>query len=321
MKKKIITIVLFIFINFCFFSEDLFSFGFTFNTSIQVGQAYEYVFQNDANQTVTSRLDWPILPATAFNANIDFFTKIGFHAFFSAGFSIPNLISGSMEDRDYENTDEPNMLTKFSKHPCTLKQGIEFNTAIAWNMPLYRKKKNIGLYIEPCIAFRYYNYKWLASNGYKQYAKPNPTTPVTPETPKTKSSGPGVEYNQKLYLPNIGIGLKLKLPKKWQVNSLVQICPQVLAHCVDKHFHRNLIFKDIFLLKGYSFHFNLSAEKEIKNFFSLFFSADYSAIHTFAGYTEINQAKMKIYTALYTAGTELYVSNYSFGVKFKYSKK
>ncbi len=324
MKKKLIILFL-LSLSIYSFADDKFSFEFSLMNTLQIGQAYEYVFTEAYNSNnkyrVLSRLDWPILPAFAYNIKTDIITKHGFHISAGGIISLPSN-TGSMIDMDYENNANENNMTKFSKHKCILKEAYEANLQLGWIKQLRNRKegKNYNIYLEPCVGLRFFYHKWLAKDGYLQYALHNQI--VTPDTKTINIQGKASEYSQKIYLPNIGLATKIILGNTWKLKSLIQVCPEVLANCIDNHFERGIIFHDVFILKGFSFHFNSYFEKQISSLFNIFFGVDYSLIKSFNGYTIMYEnERITDISPTYSSGTSLYISNYSLGVSFNYIKK
>ncbi len=321
MKQSINILAFLLIASLSLFAEDMLEVKASFSTGLDLGLGYEYVFEKTENNKkdykTLSRLDWPILPSAVFNINAEIISPHGFHVFGSININVPSN-TGKMEDRDYQNSDNPQMLTDFSQSNCKLKEGLKCNIFIAWLFPLTKNTSpnKTKIYIEPILGFRYYSHKWLASDGF--YQSKYTDGGVKPDTKKTKLYGNGAEYHQKLYLPNFGIAFKFNFPQNWELKNTIQVCPNLLAHCVDQHFKRNIIFNDFFLLKGFSFHLDLSIEKAINKFFLIFFAGDFSAIRSYNGYT-VRTEYGKI-TGKSISGTALYLSTYKIGVSFRYKR-
>ncbi|WP_024467091.1 omptin family outer membrane protease [Treponema pedis] len=294
------------------------SFAIGIAPKLEIGSGFEYVFKN--YNEVLSKLIWPLLPASGFQATTEIYIGNGFHTVFNAVFSIPHS-TGKMRDYDFLNHTKKDVLTHFSMHKCILEQGKELGFTVGWIMPLaeyFQNGNKIKIYAEPCIGLRYYSHTWLAFDGYLQYSNAN--SELTPETPKVLWKGNAAQYRQDLVLPNIGILFKFDLPKKWQIKTAVQVCPQVLGLCEDNHFGRNIVFYDIFHKKGFSLHINFFAEKKLNNVLGVFFSTDCSAITSYNGISIARKSSNKnILSASQegSSGTAFYTAVFSVGMMIR----
>lgn len=322
------------FFFFIFFSPSLFAkIPFSVEISIpalpslQIGKAYEYVFDIGSKQIkkgkyrLKSLLEWPLLPSTntGFSADINI---AEFHTFFSAQFSFPSR-TGNLTDSDFFNKDFPKYKTHFSIHKAFLKKGTNLNTTIGWVIPLPVESTTIRkISIEPGLGFRYILYNWVATDGYLQYTPEPHNTQVTPQTPKKYFKGKAIEYSQMFFLPNISFFLTFELKNNWVIKNLIQVAPQIFAICIDNHFVRNIIFTDIFFSKGFSFHFNFLIEKQLTESLGLFFSAECSVVRSMNGTTVINDSG-KIYAPSFLghSGTALYSGDFSFGFRFRITNR
>lgn len=287
--------------------------------NVRIGSGFEYVFQeyND----VLSRLDWQFLPAAGISANAELYVFDTFHIGLNTSFFLPHR-TGKMRDSDFMNNTDKTMLTRFSEHICMLEQGLECWAFAGWMLPLaeYTSKGNaITIYTEPCIGVRYYVHRWLASDGYLQYAENG--NAVTSDVPKIAYKGKAATYSQKFILPNVGILFKFNLPKKWYIKNLLQVCPQVLGDCKDIHHGRDITFNDIFNDRGFSFHLNFYVEKNVTKPVSIFLSVDYTSVISYNGLTLMKKTSTgEILKVLPegAAGTSLYVLNFGIGVVLKF---
>lgn len=327
MKKKLLLIFFIFILSSHLFAEVPFSIDLSFpiTPSLQVGYGYEYVFDTESNtkkNRLLSQLDWPLLPALnwGFASNISIYK---FNICFSTKFAIPSN-TGNMRDIDFFNDNAPKMLTHLSMHKAFLKKQEQYNATIGWlfTLPTKAPEKNIKIFIEPNIGFRYFLHKWLATDGYTQYSPYPYNTPVTDKTPKVPVKGNVVEYTQKIFMPNIGFLLKMELPKNWIIKSQIQFWPQALATCTDNHFDRQTIFIDVFRKKGFSLNFAFFVEKKINRFLVFFFSAEATTIKSVNGKTIIKKAGLEPGILPEGAsGTALYAGDFSFGISFKIDNK
>ena len=302
--------------------KTLFSFGVGFAPKIQIGTGVEYVFQD--YDYVLSKLVWPLLPSAGFQAYAELYSKSGFHAVFTASFSLQHM-TGKTADYDFTNNADKKMLTKFSLHHCMLEYGRQYCFSAGWIMPLieyFRSGEKIKIYAEPCIGVRYYAHMWTAADGYLQYSGSD-TESVFPDTPKINFKGKAAQYTQTLILPNIGILFKFDLPKKWNIKTAVQLCPQTVGLCEDIHFGRDIIFYDIFNLKGFSFHLDFFAEKKLNTVLSAFFSIDCGTAVSYNGMTFVRSTLTKRIISIAheeASGTALYTADLSLGFLLRFGR-
>ncbi len=181
---------------------------------------------------MVSKLDWPLMPEYSFGFSVSAEFAGGFRADTRAYSSLA-LPSGTMIDRDYLNPTE-SYQTRQSNHDGSIENGMDAEIRLGWVLG----KQQIsffpeGLTLEPWFSFRYIVHKWLAKDGYLQYT--DDTVEWTENIAKEYVYGSQLMYDQRFYLPSLGISARYPLAGQWEIEAAIGASPFIYATGYDNH--------------------------------------------------------------------------------------
>jgi outer membrane protease len=271
----------------------VFSLG--FKSGILRGSTRELVYQNTGSGDLLSRLDWELHPLYYLGANLGigprepkkrggFFAGLGF----AAGIPLDN---GTLEDRDWEYSLEPQRLTKFSSHPSSTERCLLLDYRAGFSLPLGR-----GFAASLFIFFSWNHFSWTARDGYAQYTQgPHNTPGAYPERPwgsdlpKDYGSFRGkqvIRYTQDWFIPGLGGSLDFPLPGNFDGGFSVLISPLVFAVDNDEHLLTHWVYRN-YVNGGFFFEGSFSLAFSVSRTARLRLKTSYSVITGIRGDTYI----------------------------------
>jgi len=245
MKRKNLYILIFLYIIFTTpLCADIFNFD-NHSLSIQIesgvfyGTAYELIYTTSHSVDYASELQWNIkklwfvgaffeyAPKNPLENNAMFFN-------FDLKVGIPSK-TGVMEDRDWLDGLNQNVLTLFSSHDNKTTGAFTINSASGFSIPL------AGNFLAKIsLDFMMIYYEFEAWDGYTQYGTNTLTPPYNPWNPnleKIPFKGLGIDYLQLWMAINPVFGIE------WHGNKFVFISAfsfntSIFCLTVDNHYVR-----------------------------------------------------------------------------------
>lgn len=297
-----------------------------FSINTMIAESHEYVCNYDV---ILSDLKWPLMPSVSYTIYGGLYFPKGIHVEGNISFMQP-MSTAPMTDSDFEGiqgTPPQTGITKFSKHNCTIIDGLSWTVKLGLQLPMPQtaaiRRAGILLTIEPMLSVYYSTISWHSYGGYLQYAKlkPNGTyEPWTEALPKVSHKGQAISYLQNIMIPAIGLGFEATLPHKLVLFSDFHLTADILASAEDIHHDRNVRFVDI-MNGGWAMHGTIRLNWNCLPFFSVFVNLFYQYCITMEGnsivYNGITSTKPYSYTPPNSAGTTLRGCTCSIGCAFR----
>lgn len=297
-----------------------------FSLNTMIAESREYVCRYDA---ILSDLKWPLIPSVSYTIHGGVYFPKGIHLEGNISFMQP-MATAPMTDSDFEGilkTPPQTGITKFSKHNCTIVNGLSWMAKLGLQLPMPQsaamRSAGIAMTIEPMLSFYYSKISWHSYGGYLQYAKirPNGTyEPWSPALPKVPHIGSAVSYQQQLMIPAIGVGFEATLPHKLTLLSDFHLTADITAFAEDIHHAANMRYIDI-LGGGWAMHGNLRLHWNCLPFLLVFINLFYQYCITMEGssiiYNDITSTKPSSYTPPNSVGTSLRGCTCSIGCAFR----
>lgn len=250
------------------------------------GTSFVYYKQDGSAYTI-SKLDWPLYPAWSGQVAASARLSRGFRldARFSAG--IP-ANSGTVYDSDYLNQPTSDVKTHLSVHDGSLQHSVDAELRAGWKFDI-----PFGIEASPWASFRYIRYKWLARDGYTQYASDTNFKPATPyhdpwteDVYRSPSYGNAIEYEQEFFVPLAGLSIDWHALPSLTVSASCGIAPWLRANALDNHLSptKNNDYNDI-LSGGFCVEPALSVFWLFSRETSVFLSGEGTFINGLTGYT------------------------------------
>ncbi|GHU29078.1 hypothetical protein FACS1894164_21330 [Spirochaetia bacterium] len=208
------------------------------------GRGTELVYRNGAEDIRLSELQWNIqaLPYISLYGALTpetVWEKAAFFAALHLKIGIPGLKS-TMEDRDWQ---EPStgLLTNFSTHDNYTDNAVIFDLEAGATVPIW----NIVI-IKATAGFSAMHFKWIARDGYLQYATQTGGVynPWDESLPKVTFTGPAIAYKQTWLAWNLGIAVSIPLDSHFSISATFKAGTGIVCWDQDDHFSRKLQFND-----------------------------------------------------------------------------
>jgi outer membrane protease len=137
---------------------------------VLLGHAEEIVYKNSYEDTYLSQLLWDLKPMVYLGSALslsraDPLAGLGAAADLSIKFGLP-ILSGTMEDRDWQNKTDPGMLTDFSSHNAYIQGAMLLDLSGGISIPIAST-----VVIKPLVSFSYMRFSWIGKDGYGEYRK------------------------------------------------------------------------------------------------------------------------------------------------------
>ena len=298
--------------------------AFSFNTMI--AESREYVCRYDA---ILSDLKWPLTPSASYTIHGGVYFPKGIHLEGNISFMQP-MATAPMTDSDFEGiltTPPQTGITKFSKHNCTIINGLSWMAKLGLQLPMPQsaamRSAGIAVTVEPMLSFYYSTISWHSYGGYLQYAEKKfdgTYEPWTPALPRMPHIGSAISYRQQVMMPAIGVGFEATLPHKLTLLSDFHLTADITAFAEDIHHAANMRYIDI-LGGGWAMHGNLRLHWNCLPFLLVFINLFYQYCITMEGssiiYNDITSTKPSSYTPPNSAGTSLRGCTCSIGCAFR----
>jgi outer membrane protease len=244
------------------YAEESENFPYTFSLGTSAGFLYgegeEIVYLLDGNyDRQASQLIWDIKPMIYFGSSLYFdqvepLKKWGFFGALDLKFGLPGIMTGTMEDRDW---DFENKMTDFSSHDNTTEGALLLDFAAGVSFPI-----RSTLYIRGYGVISYMHFKWTSRGGYSQKARdfdPDSNAyvfyPSAKDAPERPVYGPAINYSQDWFELALGLSVHYPFLKNFTLSLSTQFVPLiVMTHGRDDHLKRDTQFDD-YMSKGASF--------------------------------------------------------------------
>jgi len=208
------------------------------------GQAKEIVYPTDTKGEYLSELIWEMNPVFYLGMQLEFglidpMKKPGFFSSLSAKFGIPGK-TGSMEDRDWQSTENSN-LTNFSSHTNETRQFIWLDAMAGATLPV----KSL-FFVKPFLGVSYMHFDFVAKDGYRKYAekKKEGIYSSIDEAKDIPMSGDVILYTQDWFVIAAGVGLGYKFNSAFSFDLSFQISPFTFCYDQDEHLLTHTSYKD-----------------------------------------------------------------------------
>lgn len=225
--------------------DSLFTVQIDARSGISTGLAREYVYWGSNPYgldptDVLSRLDWKTNAMFLYGANLDLKTKFGLFLSFSFMAGSPGK-GGVIEDRDWQLTDSPDVLTNFSSHDMYIENAVIADSRLGWQF-----RPGPGFALSPYLQLHYRNYLWAAVDGYLQYGSYTSTpAPVTSSSTIVQVYGRGITYQPTVIVPALGASAELLPADFFSFYISLSFSPFANVTSVDNHLLRRLTFTDV----------------------------------------------------------------------------
>lgn len=297
--------------------------AFSVNTMIAEGREYVCDYE-----LILSDLKWPLTPSVSYTLYGGLYLPKGIHLEGNISFLQP-MSTAPMTDTDFEGilqTPSYTGKTKFSKHNCTILNGLNWMAKLGLQLPMPQsaamRSAGIAVTVEPMLSFYYSTISWHSYDGYLQYTKLRPDGTYEPwhtGLPKVPHNGSAISYRQQIMMPAIGLGFEVVFPHKLTLSSDFHLTADIMAAAEDIHHTRNLKFLDI-LDGGWAMHGNTRLSWHCLPFFSVFVNLFYQYCTTMEGnsivYKGLSSTKPDSFTPPNSAGTALRGCTCSLGFAF-----
>jgi outer membrane protease len=216
------------------------------------GQGEEIVYKYEDNDIYYSQLLWDLKPLFYAGSSLSFSLwnpreSPGFFSEFLLRFGVPRH-TGDMEDRDWmSNYNED--LTNFSSHDNYTEGALLMDFSAGLSFPLA-----IGPLFKLFLGFSYMRFKWIARDGYYQYAESTggKYEPWDASIEKTPVYGPAIAYSQEWAIFTLGASLFVPLLPFFSLDFSFQFGPAAFCYAQDDHFERKRQFID-YVYRGLMF--------------------------------------------------------------------
>ncbi|MDR2807579.1 MAG: omptin family outer membrane protease [Spirochaetaceae bacterium] len=213
------------------------------------GTSEEIVYQDTVDNIVLSQLSWEMKPLYYMSIELDYapadrFKKATVFLDLSFKFGLEG-ITGTMEDRDWQDYSNTNALTNYSTHDNYTKDAFILDGEAGFLLPLssrYLFKVSGG--------FSYMTFSWNARNGYLQYAKTEggyydtSVYPWSDSLPKKYLYGPVISYSQQWLNAFSGFSFSMPVLQLFTVELGLKIGTVLYCVTCDDHYLRQLQFDD-----------------------------------------------------------------------------
>lgn len=210
--------------------DEVFSSEFEVKAGILYGSLGEYVFRSTGE--TLSYLDWDLAPlgVTQMEAEVRLPWRLWLGGGLTLGF--PSR-TGIMEDSDWENADEPDLRTKYSRHDCYT-QGASLWRAEGGGT-FY---EGDSLRLRGSLGFLYYNFVMDGRDGYYDY--------TVAGGGEGDMYGTVISYQQLYSIIFAGLEGRLQSPRGlWRVTAGGRISPFAYCQTLDNHHDKDMDYYDI----------------------------------------------------------------------------
>ncbi|GHV33412.1 hypothetical protein AGMMS4952_25260 [Spirochaetia bacterium] len=217
------------------------------DAGVLLGQAEEIVYSTtyfgSNTDTKLSQLLWDLKPMVYLGSALslsraDPLAGLGATAELSVKFGLP-IKSGTMEDRDWQNKDDPDMLTDFSSHDAYIQGGeqaallVDFSGGIT--IPI---KSTVAL--KALLSFSYMHFSWSGQDGNGEYMQRddwyNPTEFYPAEEWRRETfQGTVITYDQMWVIISPGLGIFWPVHHVLDLDFRFFISPLIFVNDVDTH--------------------------------------------------------------------------------------
>jgi outer membrane protease len=205
------------------------------------GTAYELVYLDEINDTLLSELQWKLQPLWYMQSSFHgeykkFFADISFK------WGFPGK-TGTMEDRDWQDRNNPYSLTNFSSHTNDTNTVLLCDIYTGYLFSLRKRNLSFSIY----GTFSYWYFSWQAQDGYTQYANSDQQgnyQPWTSDIPKSPLYGTGISYSQTWQSLGSGVALTVPIAPTVQITGGSFISFVFSAVGEDTHFFTQAQYRD-----------------------------------------------------------------------------
>jgi outer membrane protease len=244
-----------------------------------IGQGEEIVYKHADRDDKMSQLLWDLKPVVYAGSALSFarsdpLAGPGATVDLSIKFGLP-LQTGTMEDRDWLKTSDPDALTNFSTHDAHLESGVLlFDGAGGIAIPI-----KSAVAVKALFAVSYMYFSWAGKGGYKKY--------MEDDWERIPFKGTVITYKMAWLIFSPGIGLFLPLHRSLSLDFRFFISPLIYAGAEDHHIERKILFND-YMRGGLYLEPSLDIVFSPNRFFSFVIHGSWRHIAGTRGDTSIN---------------------------------
>jgi outer membrane protease len=208
---------------------------------VLLGQAEEIVYNTWDFGTDTdiygSQLLWDLKPLVYLGSSLSLsranpLAGLGAAADLSVKFGLP-ILSGTMEDRDWQNSDDPGMLTDFSSHDAYILGGKQVAILLDFSGGITIPIKSV-VALKALFSFSYMHFSWNGQDGYGEYMK----TPYPQEEWRKETfHGTVITYDQNWLILSPGLGVSWPVHRVLDLDFRFFISPLIYAGALDTHYY------------------------------------------------------------------------------------
>jgi outer membrane protease len=200
---------------------------------VLLGHAEEIVYniENFGEDTdiYVSQLLWDLKPLVYLGSSLSFsranpLAGLGAVTDLSVKFGLP-IKSGTMEDRDWQNNADPDILTDFSSHDAYIQGAMLLDFSGGISIPIAS-----AVVIKPLVSFSYMRFSWIGKDGYGEYASKG--------WKKTDFQGIIITYDQNWITLSPGLGVFWPVHRVLALDFRFFISPLIWSWDMDTHLTR-----------------------------------------------------------------------------------
>ncbi|EOQ68782.1 omptin family outer membrane protease [Acinetobacter pittii] len=201
------------------------------------GKARELVL---ADTEKVSQLDWEMKNAPIVKADLSW-QFLPWLAFNAKGWTTVSSNKTTMDDYDWLDEEDSNLVTDWSHHPNTkLNHANEFDLnfqGLIFNQP--------SLKVSGLVGYQESRFSWNASGGTYHYSSKDEEGNYIPDSAQSNEGEfePGymlIGYQQKFSVPYFGLAAQY-IYKNFELNGLVKYSPWAKAKDFDNHYERSFV--------------------------------------------------------------------------------
>jgi outer membrane protease len=200
---------------------------------VLLGHAEEIVYKYSNTDAYLSELLWDLKPMAYLGSSLSFsradpLAGLGAAADLSVKFGLP-LSSGTMEDRDWQNNADLDMLTDFSSHNSYIQGAMLLDISGGISIPIAQV-----VVIKPMVSFSYMHFSWISKDGYGEYRK-KPGGVYSNDWDRITFQGTVITYEQDWLIISPGIGIFWPVHRVFDLDFRFFISPLLWSWDVDTH--------------------------------------------------------------------------------------
>ncbi|GHV76669.1 hypothetical protein AGMMS49942_14900 [Spirochaetia bacterium] len=217
---------------------------------VLLGQVEEIVYADSNTDTYLSQLLWDLKPLVYLGSGLSFsranpLDGLGGTADLSVKFGLP-IRSGTLENRDWQNKADPDMVTDFSSHDLSIQGGEQVTMLLDFSGGISIPIKS-AVALRALLSFSYMHFSWSGQGGYGRYMARDPySTRFFPEAEWRRRTFQGtvITYEQVWIIPSPGLGVLWPVHRVLDLDFRFFMSPLIFVWDLDIHMERKLRFYD-----------------------------------------------------------------------------